>query len=273
MSADAWIRLICFSGVFSLLLILERYWPQRRKTVAASFRYGARWFNNLGLLLLNSILLRALTVVATLSSALWATQHQWGLFNLISLPVLVKTLITLIILDLLIYAQHRLMHSWPLLWQLHQIHHSDIDLDLTTGGRFHPLEIGLSILLQSVVIVLLGLNVVGVLAYGILLNAFALFVHANLRLNSKLDAGLRRIVITPDLHRIHHSQIVHETNSNYGTILSGWDRLFKSYRATAQQAPADIDIGLTQYPHNLSLLALLLLPWRTHARSNSKHST
>ncbi len=194
--------------------------------------------------------------------AIKAQEHGWGLLNNVDLPNWVELTAGIIILDLAIYLQHVMFHAVPILWRLHMMHHADLDYDLTTGLRFHPVEIVLSMILKMTIIVALGPPMVSVLAFEIILNGMALFNHGNIKLPLSADHFLRLFVVTPDMHRVHHSVIIHETNSNYGFNLSIWDRLFGTYLAQPSKGHEDMIIGLSQFRDHrrLTLPWLLILP-------------
>ena len=237
---EAVLRLVFFSGVFAVMLLWENLAPKRNLSVSRR----QRWTHNIGLLLLNSLALRLLFPAAAVGIAYTAANAGWGLFNHIELPYWLEVTAAVLLLDLAIYLQHLLMHRVPLLWKLHRVHHADLDIDMTTGTRFHTLEIVLSMLLKWAVIFLLGPALLAVLIFEILLNGMAVFNHANVRLPAKLDAVLRRLVVTPDMHRVHHSILRRETDSNFGFNLSIWDRLFKTYVAQPEKGHAGMSIGI-----------------------------
>lgn len=237
---EAVLRLVFFFGVFAVMLLWENLAPKRNLSVSRR----QRWTHNIGLLLLNSLALRLLFPAAAVGIAYTAANAGWGLFNHIELPYWLEVTAAVLLLDLAIYLQHLLMHRVPLLWKLHRVHHADLDIDMTTGTRFHTLEIVLSMLLKWAVIFLLGPALLAVLIFEILLNGMAVFNHANVRLPAKLDAVLRRLVVTPDMHRVHHSILRRETDSNFGFNLSIWDRLFKTYVAQPEKGHAGMSIGI-----------------------------
>jgi sterol desaturase/sphingolipid hydroxylase (fatty acid hydroxylase superfamily) len=237
---EALIRLGCFAAIFVIMMIWEIYAPKRVLSVSKL----QRWSNNLGLLLLNSLVLRLLFPAAAVGIAYAAAEAGWGLFNHLALPFWIEVVAAVLLLDLAIYLQHLLMHRVPLLWRLHRVHHADLDIDMTTGSRFHTLEILLSMLIKWAVIFLLGPALLAVLIFETLLNGMAIFNHANVRLPAALDRLLRLLLITPDVHRVHHSILLRETNSNYGFNLSVWDRLFRTYRAQPEKGHVGMTIGI-----------------------------
>jgi len=252
------IRLASFCIVFTIMAVAEALAPRR------GLRFGrTRWPANLLIVLINSLLVRLLPVAGAGAVALWAEGHHFGLFNLLAWPSALELVCAVVLLDLVIYSQHVIFHAVPLLWRLHLVHHADREIDVTTGLRFHPLEIFLSMLIKMVVVALFGLPVLGVLLFEVVLNAMAMFNHANVRLPLSVDAVMRRLLVTPDMHRVHHSIIRNETNSNYGFNLSIWDRLFSTYRAQPGAGHDAMIIGLEHLQHapTHSLVYMLRLPF------------
>ncbi|MCB1875273.1 MAG: sterol desaturase family protein [Chromatiales bacterium] len=231
------IRLGFFLGVFAVVALWEALAPCRQRGQSRLLR----WSNNLALVALNTIVLRLTVPVLAVSMAVLADERGWGLLNLVDLPGWLALLAALLALDLAIYTQHVIFHQVPMLWRLHRLHHADTDYDVTTGLRFHPIEIVLSMLIKLAVVFLLGPPVVAVILFEVGLNAGAMFNHANASLPAWLDRPLRWLIVTPDMHRVHHSAIREETDSNYGFNLSWWDRLFGTYR----QAPVAGNLGMT----------------------------
>ncbi|WP_114764412.1 sterol desaturase family protein [Vibrio rhodolitus] len=234
------IRLSFFISVLVLCAIWE--WVTPRKTLTQSKL--TRWINNLGLVGFNSFCLTLLMPYLAIESAIWANNHHIGLFNWMQLPSAIEVLLAVLLLDLAIYAQHLVFHRVPWLWRLHRMHHADQDIDVTTGARFHPIEILLSMWIKIAVVVSLGISPLAVLVFEIILNASAMFNHSNAKLPLKLDDKLRKFVVTPDMHRVHHSVIPQETHSNFGFFLSIWDRMFATYRAQPQLGHDKVQIGL-----------------------------
>lgn len=259
MTIELVIRLIAFVGVFLIIAFWETKYPRRTLQLSKM----KRWLNNLALVVLNTVILRLVFPTAAVGMAALATEHGWGILNQVSLGFGISLLISLFVLDFIIYLQHVLFHSIPLLWRLHMVHHADMDFDVTTALRFHPIEILLSMLIKFAAILVLGPSIVAVIVFEILLNASAMFNHGNLHLPKWLDSALRLLIVTPDMHRVHHSVIKRETNSNYGFNLSIWDRLFGTYRAQPQQGHDGMTIGLNQFrdPKKQYLHWLLLLPF------------
>lgn len=255
------IRLSFFLGVFGLMAAWELLTPCRTLQHSKIMR----WSNNLGLVFLNSLLLRWLFPAAAVGMAHYVQTQQWGLFNLLNLPVLLEVILAVIVLDLLIYLQHVVFHKVPLLWRLHRVHHADPDYDLTTGIRFHPIEIILSMLIKFAAVLLLGPAAVAVLIFEVLLNGSAMFNHANIQLPKAVDKVVRWLFVTPDMHRVHHSWIRSETDSNYGFSLSVWDRIFSTYKIQPQAGHQNMDIGLPEFQNEREtswLIGMLKLPFR-----------
>jgi len=255
------IRLSFFFGIFALMALWEIIAPRRTLTVSKPLR----WANNMGLVVLNSIILRLLFPAAAVGMAVFAQQQGWGIFNYIQSPLPVAIIVSVIALDLIIYLQHVMVHAVPALWRLHRVHHADPDYDVTTGARFHPIEIILSMLIKFATIVVLGPPVVAVVIFEVILNAMAMFNHGNVGLPTTLDKILRWLLVTPDMHRVHHSVEDDEANSNFGFNLSIWDRLFGTYRDQPRNGHQGMRIGIHKYhdPKRVSTLpAMLTLPFR-----------
>jgi len=234
-------------GIFATVFVVMLLWEWRRPRRALSVPRAVRWTSNISLFLLNTIALRLLFPAAAVGIALSVQASGYGLFNQIALPVWVEVPLAVILLDLAIYLQHLLMHRVPILWRLHRVHHADLDIDLTTGSRFHTIEILVSMLIKWGVILVLGPSALAVLIFEILLNGMAIFNHANVSLPTRVEGTVRRLLVTPDMHRVHHSSIPRETNSNYGFNLSLWDRLFKTYNDQPQKGHLGMTIGLDEF--------------------------
>lgn len=237
------IRLTCFFGVFGGMALWELAAPRRRLTVSRLWR----WANNLALVALNSILLRALFPAAAVGVAAFAAEQGWGLFNHFAVPLWMSMPVSVVLLDFVIYLQHVMFHAVPLLWRLHRVHHADLDIDVTTGTRFHPIEIVLSMLIKAAVILVLGPPVGAVVIFEIVLNATSMFNHGNVRMPPALDRVLRLLLVTPDMHRVHHSIEEDETNSNFAFNLSVWDRLFGTYRDQPRARHEAMTIGISTF--------------------------
>ena len=257
---EAVLRLSCFAAVFVAMCLWEIAAPRRPLSVSKL----QRWTHNIGLLFLNSLVLRVLFPAAAVGIAYTTAVSGWGLFNRVDLPYWFEVLVAVLLLDLAIYLQHVLMHRVPLLWRLHRVHHADLDIDMTTGSRFHTLEIIVSMLIKWVVIFLLGPALLAVLIFETLLNGMAVFNHANVRLPGTIDRLLRLLLITPDVHRVHHSILRHETNSNYGFNLSIWDRAFGTYIDQPEKGHSAMTIGIPEFrdPEQVDKLpGMLTLPF------------
>lgn len=258
---DAWaLRLGVFVAVLCAMALWELAAPCRRAEVPRLLR----WTNHLALVALDSVLVRLLFPLTAAALALQVQTAGWGLFALAAWPGWVEGVVTFVLLDLAIYGQHRLFHAVPVLWRLHRVHHADVDFDVTTGIRFHPVEILLSMAIKLGIVALLGPPALAVLLFEVVLNASSLFNHANLRLPSRLDAILRRVIVTPDMHRIHHSVLRAETDSNFGFTLPWWDWLFHSYRSQPKDGHQDMVIGQPAFRSGLDqrLDRLLTQPLR-----------
>ena len=260
LAAEPLIRLGVFAAVLTVLIAGELLAPRRPLTVPR----WRRWPGNVGVVVISTVLIRIVFPTAAVGLALVAEANGWGLLNLVAVPDWLAILVAIVVLDLIIYAQHRLFHAVPMLWRLHRMHHADLEIDVTTGVRFHPVEILLSMLIKLGAVAVLGAPALGVMIFEILLNATSLFNHSNIRLPAAVDGGLRRILVTPDMHRVHHSIVVRETNSNFGFNLPWWDRLFGTYRAQPAAGHAAMTIGLTRFrdPSELRLDRMLLQPLR-----------
>ncbi|RLA21561.1 MAG: sterol desaturase family protein [Gammaproteobacteria bacterium] len=253
------IRLTCFFGIFAVMALWEVKSPRRPLSLSRKLR----WSNNLGLIVVNSVLLRLFFPAAAVGFALQAEAKGWGLFNEVSLPTWIVVLCSIILLDLAIYWQHRLFHRIPMLWQYHQVHHADLDYDVTTATRFHPIEILLSMVIKMVAITLIGAPALAVMLFEIILNGCAMFNHGNVQLPSAVDKIVRTFLVTPDMHRVHHSVVKSEHDSNYGFNLSIWDRLFGTYVAQPAAGHLGMKIGLDRFrdPKNQMITALLRMPF------------
>jgi sterol desaturase/sphingolipid hydroxylase (fatty acid hydroxylase superfamily) len=256
--ADA-IRLGFFIGVLALMGVWEWLAPRRVLSTSKS----RRWRANLGIVFLDTAAVRLLVPTTVVGMALLAERRGWGLLNQIDLPGWLALLIGVLALDCVIYLQHVMFHAVPALWRLHRMHHSDLDFDVTTGVRFHPVEILLSMGIKLAAIAVLGPSALAALVFEIALNATSLFNHGNVRLPLALDRMLRLVVVTPEMHRVHHSNLPRETNSNFGFSFPWWDRLFGTYRAQPKLGHVGMTIGLDQFrdPDKLDLGGLLLQPF------------
>jgi sterol desaturase/sphingolipid hydroxylase (fatty acid hydroxylase superfamily) len=254
------IRLGFFLGVFAIVVLWEVFKPRRRQSVSR----WVRWPNNLGIVALNTVLLRILIPTAAVGMALIAEERGWGVLSHWTLPGWLAIVASVIVLDLAIYLQHVIVHAVPALWRLHRMHHADLDFDVTTGARFHPIEILLSMAIKLAVVAALGPPAVAVLTFEVVLNATSMFNHGNVLIPPRFDRVLRWVVVTPDMHRVHHSIIPRETNSNFGFNLPWWDRLLGTYRAQPADGHEGMKIGIAQFrtPRDLWLDRMLVQPLR-----------
>lgn len=257
-------RISIFLGGFVLLALWELVMPKRRWHYARL----PRWVTNLSLVILNTVVVRLTLGALAVSAAVWAQDHSLGMMQEVALPFGLSTLLAVCLLDAAVWIQHWVTHKVPWLWRLHRVHHLDAELDVTTALRFHPLEIVLSLLFKASVIVLLGIDPWVVLLFEIILNASAMFTHANIRLPAALEPLLRWVICTPDMHRVHHSVLVQETHSNFGFFLSIWDRLAGTYRQAPQQGYQQMIIGLPDDKGSKNLWQLLCIPFKKHGSGN-----
>ncbi|HSO07152.1 MAG TPA: sterol desaturase family protein [Pelomicrobium sp.] len=258
---EALVRLAAFAGVFAAMALAETLWSRRARQLARP----KRWLPNLALVAVDAAVVRLLFPAAAVGFAALAAREGWGLLNAWTLPPWAAFALGFLALDLAVYLQHVMFHAVPALWRLHRVHHADVDFDVTTGLRFHPLEIVLSMLIKFATIAVTGAPVAAVIAFEVVLNGAALFNHANLRLPAAVDRRLRWLLVTPDMHRIHHSMERAETDSNYGFSVSWWDRLFGTYRERARLPQERMEIGvrgLTGGRDAVTLAGMLRLPFR-----------
>jgi len=260
MTPEETIRLSFFLGTFTLIGTWELLAPRRELTCPRR----SRWFANLSLVVLDTLAVRLLLPVLPAGMALAMRSRGTGLFNLLPLPLWLQVVLSVVVLDFVIYLQHRLFHSRPLFWRFHRMHHTDLDLDVTSGNRFHPLEIVVSMVIKLAVVALLGAPAAGVLIFEVLLNATSQFNHGNISVPLTLDRWLRLLLVTPDMHRVHHSVIPRETDSNFGFNLPWWDRLCGTYRPQPEAGHLGMTIGLREFrdPSQLTLGRLILQPFR-----------
>jgi sterol desaturase/sphingolipid hydroxylase (fatty acid hydroxylase superfamily) len=258
--AEPLIRLGAFLGVFALMVLWEVLAPRRRQTIGR----GTRWPNNLAIVVVDTIVVRVLFPTAAVGMALLADTRGWGLFNLLPMPAWAAVLASVVLLDLAIYGQHIAFHAVPVLWRLRRMHHADLEFDVTTDIRFHPIEIALSMVIKFAVVVALGAPALAVLIFEVLLNATSMFNHGNVRLPGWADRILRWLVVTPEMHRVHHSILRRETDSNFGFNLPWWDRLFRTYQAQPEAGHEGMTVGIEQFrdPGELRLDRMLLQPLR-----------
>ncbi|MHB8535679.1 MAG: sterol desaturase family protein [Sulfuricaulis sp.] len=255
------IRLTAFFGMLAIVAGAEIVLPRRRLSVSKL----RRWVSNLGIVFLNSLFVRLLMPAAAAGFAIFASRYGWGVFNHFDVPAGVALIASVVILDFAIYLQHVMFHAVPAFWRLHRMHHADLDFDVTTGGRFHPIEILLSMLIKFAVIAVIGAPTAAVIIFEVLLNASSMFNHGNFRLPLALDRVLRMLIVTPDMHRVHHSIEDHETNSNFGFNLSLWDRLFGTYKDQPDAGHDAMTIGIRDFRTlrvASDLPGMLILPFR-----------
>ncbi|WP_439633543.1 sterol desaturase family protein [Glycocaulis sp.] len=264
LAAEPLLRLAAFAGVLAAMMVWELAAPRRRREIPRL----VRWSNNLAVVVLDTAILRLAFPLLAVAFALWAEGAGWGLFNVLGAPLWLALPLSVLLLDLVIYGQHVMLHKVPVLWRFHRMHHADLEFDVTTGLRFHPGEIVLSMIIKLAVVGLLGAPALAVLVFEVLLNATSMFNHSNIRLPCGLDRVLRLFVVTPDMHRVHHSVLRHETDSNYGFNLPWWDRLFGTYRAQPEAGHDAMTIGIGQFrePRDLWLDRMLLQPFRGGTR-------
>lgn len=258
-SAEILIRVGAYAAVFAALAAWELLAPRRDLSVGRA----RRWPANLGILAVDIVTVRLLVPMAAVGAALLAAEQGWGLFNLLKLPVWAAGVLGFLLLDLVIYAQHYVFHHVPMLWRLHRVHHADLELDLTTGVRFHPIEILISMAIKIAVVTAFGIPAMAVLIFEVVLNATSMFNHSNVGLPRRVEPVIRWLVVTPQMHEVHHSVERAETDSNFGFNLPWWDRLFGTYRA-APQAGEKMIVGLPVFrdPAELRLDRLLTQPFR-----------
>jgi sterol desaturase/sphingolipid hydroxylase (fatty acid hydroxylase superfamily) len=237
------VRLSFFAGILALMVVIELLCPRRQLAVGKPLR----WLSNLGLVALNSLIIRIVLPIGIAGVALLTQERGWGLLNNVDMPIWLAVALAVVALDLLIYLQHVMFHAVPLLWRLHMVHHADLDFDVTTGLRFHTIEVLLSAGIKGAGVILLGAPALAVMVFEVLLNGTSMFSHGNLYLPRWIDRCLRLIVVTPDMHRVHHSVVVRETNSNFGFNLPWWDFLFGTYRDQPAAGHEGMTIGLSQF--------------------------
>ena len=264
------LRPVVFVGLTLVFIVLESIRPKRKRSHGRT----QRWVGNFGILVLGTIVARLVLPVAPVGAAAWASHQEIGLFNNIEIPSAFAGVCAFLALDFLIYCQHRLFHSVPMFWRLHRMHHTDLDFDVTTGVRFHPIEIMLSLIIKILAVIGLGASPLAVLMFEIVLNGTSLFNHANLNLPAPLDRTLRLFVVTPDMHRVHHSVRREETDSNFGFNLPWWDRLLGTYRAQPVDGHDGMIIGLPEFrdERSIRLGQLIIQPFVTDQRPAEEES-
>ncbi len=265
---EPYLRMGTFFGVLLIMMAWEWLRPRR-----ADQKRLQRWPSNLALVFMNTLIVRLILPGVTVATALYMSHQSFGLFNWLGLPRVLEGFIAVLILDAAIYWQHRIFHHMPAMWKIHRMHHSDTEYDVTTGARFHPIEIIISVLIKLVVISIIGASAWAVIIFEILLNATAMFNHANIRLPIRVDQILRTVIVTPDMHRVHHSIFPNEHHRNFGFNLSIWDRLFDSYCAQPKYGHTSMTIGLNYFrtPHEARLDHMLTQPFREEESSVKTH--
>jgi sterol desaturase/sphingolipid hydroxylase (fatty acid hydroxylase superfamily) len=253
MESEGLIRLGFFFGILIIMALCEVFAPRRALTTSKT----TRWFSNLSIVFVNTAIVRFLSPALAIPMAMSAQESGWGLLNYWHLPYGLSVVLGVLILDFVIYVQHVMFHTLPMLWKLHMMHHADMDIDVTTGARFHPVEIYFSMLIKISAIAVFGPPVLAVLIFEVLLNGTAMFNHSNFRLPLGIDKHLRLLVVTPDMHRVHHSVVIRETNSNFGFNFPWWDRFLGTYRDQPAAGHEGMTIGLSQFRDEKRLT----LPW------------
>jgi len=254
------VRLAAFAAVFAVMAAWELLAPRRELSVGRK----PRWPGNLGIVIVDALAVRLLIPTAAAGTALIAAERGWGLLNMLATPGWLAAIVGFLLLDLLIYAQHVVFHHVPVLWRLHRMHHADLDIDVTTGGRFHPIEILLSMLIKIAAVLAFGTPAVAVVIFEVVLNATSMFNHSNVAMPERLDRVVRWLVVTPDMHRVHHSIERRETDSNFGFNLPWWDRLFGTYRSAPEAGHVAMTLGIPIFRdrRELRLDRLLTQPFR-----------
>ena len=258
MTNESTVRLTAFFGILVAMAILEALFPRRDRNLSRL----VRWPNNIGIVFLNTLVLRIVFPTAAVGVALFVEQHQWGILQLVDFPLWLTVVLAVVALDLIIYLQHVMVHAVPALWRLHRMHHSDTDIDVTTGARFHPIEIIVSMVIKFAAIAALGAPAIAVILFEVILNGTAMFNHSNVKLPLALDRVLRLFVVTPDMHRVHHSINSDEANCNFGFNLPWWDRLMGTYRDQPREGHEGMTIGLDRFrnPRDQWLDQLVIQP-------------
>ena len=271
MTSEPVIRIGAFASVFAVMAVLELVSPRLSRPQMVGSLKMQRWFTNLSIVVLSTVLLRIVFPVAAVGTALYAEANGFGLFRMFDVNPVVAGIIAFVVLDFAVWLEHLASHKIPLLWRIHRMHHADQGFDLTTALRFHPLEIVLSMVWKALIVLLLGPPAVAVLVFEIVLNATAMFNHANYRLPLAVDRVVRLFLVTPDMHRVHHSAIVRETDSNYGFNLPIWDRIFLTYNDQPEKGHNEMTIGLAEFRDNAAarLSWSLMLPFRARSSTSS----
>jgi|UniRef100_A0A6H1ZHL6 sterol desaturase/sphingolipid hydroxylase (fatty acid hydroxylase superfamily) len=272
LESEATIRLVAFLAIFGSMAAFELWSPRLERPEMRGALKSRRWLTNLSIVILSSALLRIVFPAAAVGAALWAEANGYGLMRLAGLNGVIAGIIAFVVLDFAVWFEHLVSHKIPLLWRIHRMHHADTGFDVTTALRFHPLEILLSMLWKAAIVIALGAPVVSVLIFEIVLNGTSMFNHSNVRLPDRVDAILRRVIVTPDMHRVHHSTNPAETDSNYGFNFAFWDRLLSTYVHAPALGQEGINIGLNEYRDDrpAGLWWSLVLPFRRVGRRLSR---
>lgn len=259
MDNEPLIRLTCFIGIFTAVAMWELFAPRRTQ----QFSRWVRWPSNIGISVLNTVLVRIISPSALIGMALFADERSWGLLNHVAMASWLAIILAVLLLDLAVYFQHRVFHRIPILWRLHRMHHADLEFDVTTGARFHPIEILISLAFKLAIVALLGAPAIAVLVFEVTLNATSMFNHGNIRIPLDIEKYLRWMIVTPDMHRVHHSIVHDEMNSNFGFNVPWWDRLLHTYRAQPRAGHDGMTIGVEQFRSavELRLDRLLIQPF------------
>ena len=262
------VRLVVFAAIFAVMALLELTMPRLQRPALTGALKRHRWFTNLSMVVLSSILLRIVFPAAAVGAAVWAETNNYGLFNVIDVDPVIAGIIAFVVLDFAVWLEHVVSHKIPILWRIHRMHHSDEGFDLTTALRFHPLEIVLSMVWKAAIVVALGAPAVAVLIFEIVLNGSAMFNHSNYYLPKPVDRLLRLVLVTPDMHRVHHSSDQRETDTNYGFNFPFWDRIFGTYLDQPRLGHSDVDIGLREYSgqNTSNLIWALVVPFKAASR-------
>ncbi len=268
-SNEVFLRISIFSAIFLLMVAWETYAPFRQLKVAKP----RRWLNNISLIVFNTLLLRAIFPIAAVGISVIAEKNGWGILNNVGWHPVISIVFAILILDIVIYAQHVVMHAVPFLWRLHKVHHADLDFDLTTGLRFHPLEIIFSMLVKFAFIIILGAPVLSVIIFEIILNGMSIFNHSNIQLPKTIDKLARWFFVTPDMHRIHHSIENRESNANFCFNFSFWDRLFNTYCENPANNQRNMIVGIVDFRQQIDVVnffGMLFLPFRKAKKNKIK---
>jgi sterol desaturase/sphingolipid hydroxylase (fatty acid hydroxylase superfamily) len=259
MTSDVLIRLTAFLSVLTVMALWEVWAPRRRLTTGK----GRRWAANLSIIALDAAIIRFLFAAGAVGAAVMAHDKEWGVLNQVHWPMWIESLVAVVVLDFVLYLQHVMFHAVPLFWRFHMMHHADLDCDVTTGLRFHPVEMALSMVIKLAAVAALGPSPAAVVIFEVVLNATSMFNHSNVRIGPAADRLLRWMLVTPDMHRIHHSIVPRETNTNFGFNLPWWDRVLGTYRPQPDAGQERMPVGLAQYrdPAQLTLPRLLALPF------------